>query len=497
MNNKIIFSLCRMLKRRGASLECIKWLTGVLAVLTLANLVVLIHQAHVGRHNKQLAPLSKVAHILNIGQNNTNLPKAVQHPKENDVTDKSFIDEKYAKLFLQIGSKTYESHRKKLSLQATTSVMFLKTHKTGGSTLQNILFRFAVFNQLEVALPVAHSSFFYPVLDFHSSLVLQDTMTGPCCDIMLHHMVMDLPELGKVMKPSATYLTILRDPVSLFTSAFRYYNLSKCMNGKRLHEVNLNEFIYLNTTICPILRFQIANMQVFDMGIASTHGYEECAVKEFIKQMDQVFGLVLITEMFDESLVVMRHKFNWNMEDITYIKHNVQLNTNESAKPLSMAQIRSIDDFNHADRLLYNHFVEKMKMHLKELWSSGVNVTSEVLKLREVNKAISDLCIEGLATGTNLSYAGLRVFAGYGKSGFYKIKQSRLHDVTCRAMALPELSFDKYLKAINHASRKRPQTKEEMYGRVQGAIQMTSMRRKGKHIPNVCEKKKIGWLWPH
>ena len=43
------------------------------------------------------------------------------------------------------------------------NVVFMKTHKTGSSTITSIFNRFADINQLEIALP---GTYFYSILDF-------------------------------------------------------------------------------------------------------------------------------------------------------------------------------------------------------------------------------------------------------------------------------------------------------------------------------------------
>ena len=411
------------------------------------------------------------------------------------IADRSFINPNLSATILKIDKQKVRENRRLLHPNATTSVMFLKTHKTGGSTLQNIFFRFAVFHGLEVALPVAHSAFYYPSLNFHSSIVLQDTKSGPCCDFLLHHLVFNVPEVKKVVRPDAAFVTILRDPVSLFTSAFTYYNLSRCMNGKSLPEINLRKYAHLNTSICPTVKFQIANMQVFDMGISLTHGYTDCAIKDFIAKMDRLFDIVLITEMFEESLVVLKTKFNWKTKDIMYLRHNVQLNnTKEFGKRLSENQLSNINDFNRADRMLYDHFVKKMHTHIFDLKQMGINVTDEVLKLRKVNTAIYSNCVDSVVPAAMLAtnHANI-IFAGYGKSGFYKLNSDRLYDIDCRALALPELSFDKYLKAHHPDSPKRPRTKTELWERLKDALIQTRESRNAPKTPRACSKP--GWLW--
>ena len=41
--------------------------------------------------------------------------------------------------------------------------------------------------------------------------------------------------------------------------------------------------------------------------------------------MDQQFTLILITDFFDESLIMMKHLLCWDWDDIVYIKFKMRI----------------------------------------------------------------------------------------------------------------------------------------------------------------------------
>lgn len=57
------------------------------------------------------------------------------------------------------------------------------------------------------------------------------------------------------------------------------------------------------------------NSQAFDLGI--DHDASEAHVDKVIKQMDG-WELVLITEYMDESLVLLKRKMCWTLDDVAY-----------------------------------------------------------------------------------------------------------------------------------------------------------------------------------
>ena len=78
------------------------------------------------------------------------------------------------------------------------------------------------------------------------------------------------------------------------------------------------------------------------------------AVENFIAEIDSKFDLVLITELFDESLILMKELFGWSLEEISYISQNRRKSSYvEKMKPMTKVILRR---WLWADVLLYDHF---------------------------------------------------------------------------------------------------------------------------------------------
>nr|XP_005894154.1 PREDICTED: galactose-3-O-sulfotransferase 3 [Bos mutus] len=90
------------------------------------------------------------------------------------------------------------------------TVAFLKTHKTAGTTVQNILFRFAERHNLTVALPhpSCEHQFCYP-RNFSAHFVHPATRPP---HVLASHLRFDRAELQRLMPPGTVYVTILREP---------------------------------------------------------------------------------------------------------------------------------------------------------------------------------------------------------------------------------------------------------------------------------------------
>ena len=52
---------------------------------------------------------------------------------------------------------------------------------------------------------------------------------------------------------------------------------------------------------------------------------EDAYVNDAIQSMDQHFTLILLTDYFDESLILMKHLLCWQWDDIVYIKFKMRI----------------------------------------------------------------------------------------------------------------------------------------------------------------------------
>ncbi|XP_074167704.1 galactose-3-O-sulfotransferase 4 isoform X2 [Sminthopsis crassicaudata] len=104
-------------------------------------------------------------------------------------------------------------------------LVFLKTHKSGSSSVLSLLHQYGDRHSLRFALPVRYQ-FGYPKF-FQATSVKGYLPHGggpqPTFHILCHHMRFNLPEVLRVMPPDSFFFSIVRDPAALAVSAFSYY----------------------------------------------------------------------------------------------------------------------------------------------------------------------------------------------------------------------------------------------------------------------------------
>merc|ERR1719233_2565671 len=126
----------------------------------------------------------------------------------------------------------------KKSCIPTKKLIFAKTHKTGSTTLQNIVFRFGEKNKLIFVLPKIKSHRFS--LKSHFTIQMAELFSqneNVVFDIFAAHSRWNLAQV-KILIPEGYTFTILRDPVDTFESYFSYMGVDRKLG------VDINEFAW-------------------------------------------------------------------------------------------------------------------------------------------------------------------------------------------------------------------------------------------------------------
>lgn len=161
-------------------------------------------------------------------------------------------------------------------------------------------------------------------------------------------------------KDQTRYITILREPVHHFESVFDFMDFETLLklygdpnplasflrNPKSFHE------------LWPFRRTELSlirNPLFFDLGLQFKYYQNLTAVEKYIQFLEYEFDLVMITEYFDESLVLLKRLLCWEIEDVLFFKMN-ERQGKEKQTALSEEVKANIKRWNAADVLLYNHF---------------------------------------------------------------------------------------------------------------------------------------------
>ncbi|MGA5688521.1 sulfotransferase family 2 domain-containing protein [Cytobacillus pseudoceanisediminis] len=170
-------------------------------------------------------------------------------------------------------------------------------------------------------------------------------------------------------KPCA-YITMFRDPIERVISMY-FYNLRKENHPlhKKVKELTFEEFINDKQ-----LARRTVNRQI--QKIVGNLNPKENDLKKAKKILSTHYKVVGITEMFDESIFLMKKELGWR--DISYERKNYTTDRPTKAQ-FSDEIIEQIKKLNHLDIQLYNWARKKLQERLDALDSSTKQELEEFL----------------------------------------------------------------------------------------------------------------------
>ena len=170
-------------------------------------------------------------------------------------------------------------------------------------------------------------------------------------NMLVNHARYDRAEMDKLV-PNATYITILRNPVDHFISAFIYYNYSKQV-GLSFSNDLLSKFFSVEANFAKLKfgRSQASDGIAYDLSFKAKGNRQDQILK-----LNREFDLVLLSEYFDESLLLLKKLLCWEIDDLLYLpirKHSTRYDVLYNISD----EIRAgILEHNRVDADLYHYF---------------------------------------------------------------------------------------------------------------------------------------------
>ena len=275
------------------------------------------------------------------------------------------------------------------------NVIFLKTHKTGSSTIINIMQRFAHRNNLTVALPAQNHFLGWPNT-FQESYVFEHTK-DKTYNIICNHARFHRERMLKVMQSNETKIvTVIRDPLYQFESTAVYLNFASLFKLNR--KVNIidaffnksteeiyNRTLYPNTANIYLTKNPIA----YDMGFRTWRD-DDSSIITSLEKAKKNFDLVMISDYMAESLVLLKDLLCWDLKDVVYFTMNKRPDKyRQKIENVEDARQR-INEWNKIDKEIFNHF---NKTFWEKVNSKGEIFRKDLHQLLSVNKQLDQSCL--------------------------------------------------------------------------------------------------------
>ena len=121
------------------------------------------------------------------------------------------------------------------------------------------------------------------------------------------------------------------------------------------------------------------------MGLEQENIQNMKLVESYIDKMEREFDLVMITEYFDESLILLKRLLCLEFQDIVYIKLRSKKKKINFGKEVE----KNILTWNRADAILYDHFNKTFWRKVREV---GPSFDEELKTFRGINQEYQESC---------------------------------------------------------------------------------------------------------
>lgn len=338
--------------------------------------------------------------------------------------------------------------------KAKQNILFLKTHKTGSSSIQNIFLRYGDEHNLTFVLPKKSNYLGHPT-PFKRGMVSwqQACLQYTEKNIFTHHARYNYEEMKSIMPNDTIFVTILRDPVAVTESVVSYFNIKKKYREnstlqflEKAFSSSVNRSAYHISLIERKSGKFGSNQMSFDLGFDPKYFDDLTRIETFIKTIDSQFHLVMITERMEESLIHLQNILCWTMNDVISFRHNVR-NLDVSYN-LSNDLKKRIRFYSKADNLLYKYFYAKLTRQTKVYGKAEME--KQITSLKHATKLMYKKCVEKEVSMRELGVGG-GIFVHDSVLG---LKQTNVMDEKCRRLTAYELVYtnlirDKYQLKCN------------------------------------------------
>ncbi|KAI6647355.1 Galactosylceramide sulfotransferase-like [Oopsacas minuta] len=326
---------------------------------------------------------------------------------------------------------------------ARTSVALLKVHKAGSTTIASILYRFGIRRRLSFIMQKDNTHQFWPKTIDKAYKGFYPACRDDKYDILnIHSRYNGRDILTNYMREDTYVIAPLRHPMDQMMSGLYYYgyiNKLKKM-GKTIEEFLDNPNILTNDPLAMRLMWNsmssVIGLDDFDIPKGSKKSYLISKPK-YIKEIDRFLNwteenidFFLIREKFDESLILLKDRLGWRIEDLVYFSLNAAAEPpKRNRRDTNRLRIKT-EEFSYIDYLLY----ERMKLKLdRMIEEKGAELEVEVSKLRSLNKEFSEYCLEKVEVDPTL-YGAVKILGN-------KVKNEHKDNKCCHQTALNELQY--------------------------------------------------------
>ncbi|XP_078614125.1 galactosylceramide sulfotransferase-like [Branchiostoma floridae x Branchiostoma japonicum] len=289
------------------------------------------------------------------------------------------------------------------------NVAFIKVYKCGSSTLQSFFLRYAHQHDLIPALPSRGDRPIIgcgAVIQEHNVLQLPG---DPKWNVFAHHFTFNKTVFDRFMHPDVRFVAILRNPIARLSSVFDYFNMWQYFTNMTenrpdgqppvmtyLQDPSRWDKAFVGRQSRCYAGRCVKNCMAKDLGYNSLD-----SATEFVSKVDKQFSTILILEHLNHSLVLLKRKMCWSMNDIIYYLGKKQRerkgNTTVPITDEMKARYRASSPVDHE---LYDHFNRSL---WRQIQLEGSDFFEELGHFQQVLNNIFVFCHGRKEKGQNVT----------------------------------------------------------------------------------------------
>ena len=298
---------------------------------------------------------------------------------------------------------------------------FLKVHKAGSTTIQNILFRFGLKRNL---------AFVLPKIGPYLSTGILPIKPGIHYDILASHTAYKKSLFDRLLPKDKVNIAIVREPMDrMISAAFYYRDVYNHQYLKKIPGPNFIEKLLLQPDTYDKKPFSpTRNSMGFDFGFESGAKPQSTnATLNTLKLLDKELKLVMVMEKFDESLVMLKRYLGWKMEDIIYLRGNSHKHDKIDITDEQRAKHKETCFLDYA---IYDYFTERFR---ERVAAEGLEFQKEVELFQSYINKTQSFCAN---TNANTNTNNKTHFSASNWNSEFVITRD-----DCEQMKLPEPKF--------------------------------------------------------
>lgn len=221
-------------------------------------------------------------------------------------------------------------------------------------------------------------------------------------DVICNEAVYAEEHMRRFLKPSPLFFTVLRQPLTQLQSAFEFFN-PPCGSDWDTRMAWLEKVTQTQDPSeelgprGPNLVAQFRNSQAHDLGWYERQGYssdfdhDDKAISTWLDEIHESLGFVMLTEYFNEGLVLLGKKLGLRVRDLAHVRLKRSGENEARGEGLTPEHVRKAEDLAHVDVLLYSRF-NRTFWHAWDRAGGYEALDGELQELRLRNEALEAAC---------------------------------------------------------------------------------------------------------